>query len=79
MGKFYNSKDLIKDLSAVLWTSLVTQRVKDLPAMQETRVQSLEKRKATHSSILAWRSPWTEEPDGLQSIRLQRVGHDRVD
>ena len=79
MGKFYNSKDLIKDLSAVLWTSLVTQRVKDLPAMQETRVQSLEKRKATYSSILAWRSPWTEEPDGLQSIRLQRVGHDRVD
>ena len=76
MGKFHNSKDLIKDLSAVLWTSLVTQRVKDLPAMQETWVQFLEKGKATHSSILAWRSPWTEEPGRLQSISLQRVGHD---
>ena len=76
MGKFYNSKDLIKDLSAVLWTSLVTQRVKDLPAMQETRVQSLEKGKAIHSSILAWRSPWAEEPSGLQSTGSQRVGHD---
>ena len=76
MGKFYNSKDLIKDLSAVLWTSLVTQRVKDLPAMQETRVQSLEKGKAIHSSILAWRSPWAEEPGGLQSMGSQRVGRD---
>ena len=75
MGKFYNSKDLIKDLSAVLWTSLVTQRVKDLPAMQETRVQSLEKGKAIHSSILAWRSPWAEEPGGLQSMGSQRVVH----
>ena len=61
---------------------LVAQMVKNLPAMQETQVQSLgredplEKRMATHSSILAWRSPWTEEPGGLQSIGLQRVGHD---
>ena len=56
--------------------------VKNPPAMQETRVQSmgqenpLEKRMATHSSILAWRIPWTEEPGGLQSMGSQRVGHD---
>ena len=55
--------------------------VKNPPAMQETWAQSLgqegprEKRIATHSSILAWRIPWTEEPGGLQSMRLQRVGH----
>ena len=52
--------------------------------MQETRVQSLgqedplEKEMATHSSILAWRIPWTEEPGGLQSTGLQRVGHNRA-
>ena len=57
--------------------SLVAQSVKNLPAMQETQVQSLgwedplEKEMATHSSILAWKIPWTEEPDGLQSIELQ--------
>ena len=62
--------------------SLMAQMVKNLPEMQETWVQSLgqedplEKGMATHSSILAWRIPWTEEPDGLQSIGLQRVGHD---
>ena len=56
--------------------------VKNLPAMQEPRVQSLgwkdplEKGMATHSSILAWEIPWTEEPDGLQSMGSQRVGHD---
>ena len=56
--------------------------VKNLPAMQETQVQSLdledplEKGIATHSSILAWRIPWTEEPGRLQSMGLQRVGHD---
>ena len=55
--------------------------VKNLPAMQETRGQSLgqedplEKGMATHSSILAWRSPWTEELVGLQLMGLQRVGH----
>jgi len=55
--------------------------VKNLPAMQETRVQSLgwedplEKEVATHSSILAWKIPWTEEPCGLQSMGLQRAGH----
>ena len=64
------------------WASLVVQMAKHLPAMQETQVQSLgqedplENRMATHSSILAWRIPWTEEPGGLQSMRLQRVRHD---
>ena len=54
----------------------MAQTVKNLPAIQETRVQSLgqedplEKETATHSSIPAWRIPWTEEPGGLQSIRL---------
>ena len=56
--------------------------VKNLPAMQETQAQPLgqedplEKGKATHSSILAWRIPWTEEPGRLQSMGSQRVGHD---
>ena len=56
--------------------------VKILPEMQETQVQSLgqedplEKGMATHSSILAWRIPWTDEPGGLQSMGSQRVGHD---
>ena len=61
---------------------MMAQMVKNLPAMQETRVQSLnpedslEKEIATHSSIFAWRIPWTQEPDRLQSMGLQRVGHD---
>jgi len=56
------------------WASLVVQMVKNLPAMQKTQVQSLgredplENRMVTHSSILAWRIPWTEEPGGLQSM-----------
>ena len=56
--------------------------VKNPPAKQEMRVRSLdgedllEKKMATHSSILAWRISWTEEPGGLQSMGLQRVGHD---
>ena len=56
---------------------LVAQTVKNLPAMQETQARSLgqedplEKEMATHSSILAWRTPWTEEPDGLQSMGSQ--------
>ena len=60
----------------------MAQIVKKLPAVQETRVQSLgqedplEKGMATHSSILAWRIPWTEEPGGLQSMGWQRIGHD---
>ena len=61
------------------WTSLVAQMVKNLPARQETWVPSLggedplEKGMATHSSILAWKIPWTEEPGGLQSIGSQRI------
>ena len=64
------------------WASLVAQTVKNLPVMRETQVQSLgwedplEKGMATHSSILAWRIPWTEEPGWLQSTGSQRVGHD---
>ena len=50
------------------WTSLVAQMVKNLPEMQEAWVDPLEKGMATHSSILAWRIPWTEEPGGLQSM-----------
>ena len=61
--------------------SLVAHMVKNLPAMQETWVQSLgqedllEEGIATHSSILAWRIPWTEEPGGLHSMGSQRLGH----
>ena len=67
-----------------VWGFPVAQMVKNLPAMQETRVQSLsrenplEKGMSTHSRFLAWRIPWTEEPCGLQSTGLQRVGHDWV-
>ena len=63
-------------------TSLVAQRLKRLPGMQETWVQSLgredplEKEMATHSSTLAWRIPWTEEPGRLESMGSQRVGYD---
>ena len=63
-------------------TSLVAQTVKNISAVQESWVWSLgrevplEKGMATHSSILAWESPWTEEPVGLQSVGSQRVGHD---
>ena len=62
--------------------SQVAQKVKNLPAVWETQVQSLhwedllEKGMATPSSILVWRIPWTEEPGGLQSVGSQRVGHD---
>ena len=63
------------------WASLVAQMVKNLPADQETRVWSLgqgdplEKAMATHSSVLAWRIPWIEEPGGLQSMGSQRAEH----
>ena len=60
-------------------TSLVAQTVKRLPAMREARVQSLSRedpwRMATHSSTLAWKIPWTEEPCRLQSMGSQRVGY----
>ena len=61
---------------------MVAQTVKNLPAMQEAEVQSLgqedplQKGMATHSSVLAWRIPWAEEPSGLQSMGLLRIGHD---
>ena len=64
------------------WASLVAQMVKSLPAVQDTWVRSLdqedplEKEMATHSSILAWKIPWTEEPGRLQSMGSHRVGHD---
>ena len=60
----------------------MAQKIKNPPTMQELWVQSLgqedplEKRMATHSSILAWRIPWTEEPGGPQYMGLQRVRHD---
>ena len=62
----------------------MVQSVKNLPAMQETWVLSLgqedplEKERATHSSVLAWRIPWTAEPGGLQSVGVARVEHDLV-
>ena len=64
------------------WASLVAHSVKNLPAVQETWVRSLgwedplEKEMATHSSILAWKISWTEEPGGLQSMGSQRAGDD---
>ena len=67
------------------WASLVAQMVKNPPAMQETQVQSpgwedtLEKGMASHSSILAWRIPWTEESGLLQSMWLQNVRHNWSD
>ena len=66
----------------VSWASLVAQRLKHLPTMRETWVRSLgredplEKEMATHSSILARRIPWREEPGRLQSTGSQTVGHD---
>ena len=68
---------------SMCWASLVAQRVKHLPAIWETRVWSLgwedppEKEMATHSSILAWRIPWMEEPGRLQSVGSQGVRHDQ--
>ena len=68
----------------LLWASLVAQTVKNLLPMQETWARSLgredplEKGMAAHSSIPAWRIPWTEEPGGLQSLGLPRVRHNLV-
>ena len=73
---------LIKSFLTDIMGSPVALMVKNLPVMQENRVRSLgwedflEKEIATHSSILAWRIPWTREFGGLQSMGLQRVGHD---
>ena len=70
--------------TTVLGVSLMAQTVKNLLTMWEISVwplgreDPLEEGMATHSSILAWRIPWTEEPGGLPSTRLQKVGHDWV-
>ena len=76
-------KQIIKDIFILNGASLVAQRLKLLPAMQETWVRSLSQEDplvegmATHAlQTLAWSIPWTEEPGGLQSKGLQRVGHD---
>ena len=71
-----------RQLMDSLWTSLVVQTVKRLPTLRETWAQSLswedllEKEMVTHSSILAWKIPWTEKPGRLQAMGSQRVGHD---
>ena len=81
---FYDPADvgnLISGSSAFSGASLVAQSVKHLPAVWDTWVQflgredPLEKEMATHSSILAWKIPWIENPGGLQSMGSQRVGH----
>ena len=81
---YFRQGRTIKIPGAKVWASLMAQAVKDLPVMQEiqeTQVRSLgredplEKGMVTHSSILTWRIPWTEEPDGLQSMGSQRVRH----
>ena len=81
---FHKSHEIRISIDSDVYTraSLVAQMVKHLPTMQETWVRSLgqeyplEKEMATHSSIHAWKIPWTEEPGGLQSMGSQRVGHD---
>ena len=81
--KAFNQESFSLVILSILWlTSLVAQMVKYLPTMWEIWVQSLgqedllEKETATHSSILAWKTPWTEEPGRLQSMGSQRVGQD---
>ena len=72
---------LLERVSILSTFSSPAQTIKNLPALQDTRVQSLgwedplEKEMETHSRILAWRIPWTEEPGGLQSMEPQRTGH----
>ena len=76
------SEDVLDLVQDECGASLVAQRLNCLPPMWETWVRSLgredplEKEMVTHSSILAWRIPWTEKPGRLQSMGLQRVGHD---
>ena len=79
MNLFPHSNHRVHSSLYIEWDFPVAQIVQHLPAMQETLVLSLgweeplEKGMATYSSILGWRIPWTEEPDGLQSMGLQRV------
>ena len=82
--KMINTNAYAQDVeyNTLMRASLGAQRLKRLPPMRETRVRSLdqedplEKEMAIHSSILAWRIPWTEKPSRLQSMGSQRVGHD---
>ena len=83
MGIRFSSQPEGQTLHATkIKTSLVAQTVKRLSTMRETWVRSLgredplEKEMAIHSSAIAWKIPWTEEPDRLQSMGSQRVGHD---
>ena len=75
------SRTRLNDYHIISGASKVAQLVKNLPAIQESRVwplgqeDPLEKEMAIHSSILDWRIPWTEEPGGLQSVGSQRVEH----
>ena len=80
--RIQGAKKILNGRCYLIWgASLVAQRLKHLPEMWETRVRSpgwedpLEKEMATHSSTLAWRIPWREEPGRLQSMGLQRVRH----
>ena len=81
VGALESQEEFFASFLTAWGASLVAQKVKHLPAMQETRVQSLdwedplEKEMATHSSTLAWKMPWTEEPGRLQSMGSQRVRH----
>ena len=80
-NKFVLTFDFLIPVINYIRASLVAQRLNRLPAMQEAwvrflgREDPLEKEMATQSSILGWRIPWMEEPGGLQSTGLQRVGH----
>ena len=87
-NKGYIYREIIRDIYVcvciyiyIYMASLVTQKIKNLPAVQETQIQSLgqedplEKGMANHSSMLAWKIPWTENPR-LQFAGLQRTGHD---
>ena len=79
---YVNYTTILKNSSYPTQALLVAQRLKRLPGMLETQVRSLgkedplEKEMATHSSTLAWRIPWREEPGRLQSMGSQRVRHD---
>ena len=81
-GRKVTALQLLVQMHIASRASLGAQMVKNLPAMRESRVRSLgredplEKEMATHSSIVAWKISWTEEPGRLQSIGSQRIGHD---
>ena len=82
LNKWFQRIKKKKVLNSFGWFRLVAQTVKHLPAMRETQVRfliwedPLEKEMAIHSSTLAWRIPWMEDPDRLQSMGSQRVGQD---